>query len=53
TFLFGGLVAPLVGMGGENTALPMGIVIAAAEIGAIAIYFLLVRGTKIKGQRGH
>ncbi|MFS0591556.1 multidrug effflux MFS transporter [Cytobacillus horneckiae] len=53
TFLLGGLVAPLVGMGGENTALPMGIVIAAAEIGAIAIYFLLVRGTKIKGQRGH
>ncbi|AJS60490.1 multidrug effflux MFS transporter [Paenibacillus sp. IHBB 10380] len=44
-FLFGGIVAPLVGIGGENTALPMGIIIAIADIGALLIYLLMI-GTK-------
>ncbi|KMY50371.1 multidrug effflux MFS transporter [Peribacillus loiseleuriae] len=42
TFLFGGIVAPFVGIGGENTALPLGIIIATAEVGALVIYFVLV-----------
>ncbi|MFJ7975534.1 multidrug effflux MFS transporter [Peribacillus sp. NPDC096379] len=42
TFLFGGIVAPFVGIGGENTALPMGIIIAIADVGALVIYFVLV-----------
>ncbi|PIH60937.1 multidrug effflux MFS transporter [Paenibacillus sp. LK1] len=48
TFLFGGIVAPLVGLGGEGTAVPMGIVIACADLGALLIYFLMVS----KGKRG-
>lgn len=44
-FLFGGIVAPLVGIGGENTALPMGIIIAITDIGALLIYILMI-GTK-------
>ncbi|TDG00455.1 multidrug effflux MFS transporter [Paenibacillus piri] len=43
SFIFGGLVAPLVGLGGGATAAPMGIVIAGAEIGAVLSYLLLVR----------
>ncbi|MFC4778423.1 multidrug effflux MFS transporter [Paenibacillus sp. GCM10023252] len=46
TYLFGGVVAPLVGLGGEGTALPMGLVIAGAELGAVLCYMALV------GQRG-
>ncbi|MDQ0273791.1 multidrug effflux MFS transporter [Cytobacillus purgationiresistens] len=46
TFLLGGLVAPLVGIGGEDSALAMGIVIACAEIAALSIYFILVRGAR-------
>lgn len=37
-FISGALVAPLVGIGGSNTALPMGIVIALCEIGAVLCY---------------
>ena len=48
TFLFGGIVAPLVGLGGEGTAVPMGIVIACADLGALLIYFVMV----YKGKRG-
>ncbi|MFD0677859.1 MULTISPECIES: multidrug effflux MFS transporter [unclassified Paenibacillus] len=43
SFIFGGIVAPLVGLGGEGTAVPMGIVIASAEIGAVLCYWTLVR----------
>ncbi|MDR3543003.1 MAG: multidrug effflux MFS transporter [Desulfosporosinus sp.] len=41
SFVIGAIVAPLVGLGGGNTAVPMGIVIAVAEIGAILCYALL------------
>ncbi|ULO10180.1 multidrug effflux MFS transporter [Paenibacillus sp. 19GGS1-52] len=44
--LLGGCVAPLVGLGGGETALPMAIVIAAAGICSILSYKLLVRGGK-------
>lgn len=43
SFTFGGLMAPLVGLGGSANALPMGIWIAAAELGAVACYVLLIK----------
>ncbi|WP_026074592.1 multidrug effflux MFS transporter [Brevibacillus massiliensis] len=43
SFIFGGLVAPLVGLGGSETAVPMGIVIASAEICSILCFFTLGR----------
>ena len=43
SFVFGGLMAPLVGIGGSHTALPMGITIAVAETAAVLSYFFLVR----------
>lgn len=45
-FMFGALVAPLVGLGGSHTALPMGIVIASCHIGAIIIYMVMVYRTQ-------
>jgi len=42
--LLGGGVAPLVGLGGGETAIPMAVVIAAAGICSITAYGLLVRG---------
>ncbi|KQY94923.1 MFS transporter [Paenibacillus sp. Root52] len=52
TFLFGGIVAPLVGLGGEGTAVPMGIVILCADLGAVLIYLMMVRKTS-KRQVAH
>ncbi|MGE6227009.1 multidrug effflux MFS transporter [Paenibacillus chitinolyticus] len=43
SFIFGGLVAPLVGIAGSGTAVPMGIVIAAADVGAILCYYFMVK----------
>ncbi|MFJ8415657.1 Bcr/CflA family multidrug efflux MFS transporter [Bacillus paramycoides] len=40
-YIFGALVAPLVGIGGSNTALPMGIVIALCEVGAVLCYIFM------------
>lgn len=52
TFLFGGIVAPLVGLGGEGTAVPMGIVIACADLGALLIYFVMVgKNGKRQGEK--
>ncbi|TGE32240.1 Bcr/CflA family efflux MFS transporter [Desulfosporosinus sp. Sb-LF] len=44
SLLIGAIVAPLVGLGGSNTAVPMGIVIAVTEVGAILSYAILRRG---------
>ncbi|WP_145048417.1 multidrug effflux MFS transporter [Paenibacillus xylanexedens] len=52
TFMFGGIVAPLVGLGGEGTAVPMGIVILCADLGAVLIYLMMVRKTS-KRQMAH
>ncbi|GIP32118.1 multidrug effflux MFS transporter [Paenibacillus sp. J2TS4] len=46
SIIFGALVAPLVGLGGEATAIPMGIVIACADIGSIVCYFVLIHRKK-------
>jgi len=43
SFVIGAAFAPLVGLGGGNTAVPMGIVIAASEGGAILSYLILRR----------
>ncbi|ANN35544.1 Bcr/CflA family drug resistance efflux transporter [[Bacillus thuringiensis] serovar konkukian] len=40
-YILGALVAPLVGIGGSNTALPMGIVIALCETGAILCFIFM------------
>lgn len=40
-YISGALVAPLVGIGGSNTALPMGIVIALCEAGAVLCFIFM------------
>lgn len=42
-YLFGGLAAPLVGLGASNTALPLGIITATSAVGAIAVFLTLTR----------
>ncbi|ULL18603.1 MFS transporter [Paenibacillus sp. H1-7] len=46
SFISGGVVAPLVGLGGGETAVPMGIVIAAADIAAMLCYVVMIRRKK-------
>ncbi|WNC12443.1 multidrug effflux MFS transporter [Brevibacillus brevis] len=43
SFIGGGIVAPLVGIGGSSTAVPMGVVMAAATIGSTLCYLLMIR----------
>jgi DHA1 family bicyclomycin/chloramphenicol resistance-like MFS transporter len=45
-FILGAAVAPLVGLAGDRNALPMGIVIAVANAGAVLCYLFFVRGTR-------
>ncbi len=47
-FLLGSLAAPLAGIGGEHTAIPMGIVIFFGSFLAFLSYFVLARKTSIK-----
>lgn len=51
SFIIGGIAAPLVGLGGSGTAMPLGIVILAAEAGAVLCYMLLLRPAAVKGRR--
>jgi len=44
SLVIGGCMAPLVGISGSYTAVPMGIIIAIAESGAVLSYFFLVKG---------
>lgn len=46
TFVIGGLVAPLVGLGGSGTAVPLGVMIAVLELGAIVCFFTLARSKR-------
>jgi MFS transporter, DHA1 family, multidrug resistance protein len=41
-YLVGGLAAPLVGLGGEDTAVPLGVVAGSASAGACLVFALLV-----------
>lgn len=43
SFLFGGIVAPLVGLGGEETALPMASIMLVMVLGALLSYWLAVK----------
>lgn len=43
SFIIGGLIAPLVGLGGSETAVPLGIIIALMEVGAILSFVTLTR----------
>jgi DHA1 family bicyclomycin/chloramphenicol resistance-like MFS transporter len=43
SFVFGGIAAPLVGVAGNDSDLPLGIVVAVAEAGAVLSYVLLAR----------
>lgn len=43
TFVIGGLVAPLVGLGGNQTAVPLGIIIFIMELGAVLCFILLAQ----------
>jgi len=47
-FLIGSLAAPLVGVAGEYTAVPMGILIFAASVLAFLSYYVLVRKGSVK-----
>lgn len=46
SFISGGIVAPLVGIGGSTTAVPMGVVIAVSTICAVLSYLLLIRSRR-------
>jgi DHA1 family bicyclomycin/chloramphenicol resistance-like MFS transporter len=41
-YLVGGVAAPLVGLGGEDTAVPLGVVAGSASTGACLVFALLV-----------
>jgi len=41
--LLGGLISPLSGLGGSETAVPIGVVIAACSAGALLCYLLTIR----------
>jgi DHA1 family bicyclomycin/chloramphenicol resistance-like MFS transporter len=43
SYLFGAIAAPIAGISGSDTALPLGITIATAEICAVFCYVLLIR----------
>jgi DHA1 family bicyclomycin/chloramphenicol resistance-like MFS transporter len=43
SFITGGILAPFAGIAGKQTAVPMGLIIAAAETSALLCYFFLVR----------
>ena len=47
SFIFGGVMAPLVGIAGSHTAIPMGITIAVAETAAVLSYLVLVKPGKL------
>lgn len=47
-FLLGAVVSPLVGIAGEGTAVPLGIIILVTSAAAVLSYFLLVK----KGSKG-
>ncbi|MNI61969.1 bicyclomycin/multidrug efflux system [compost metagenome] len=41
-FVLGALVAPIVGIAGEDTAVPLGLTLLGTSIVAVVTYFLLV-----------
>ncbi|CAG7609544.1 Bicyclomycin resistance protein [Paenibacillus solanacearum] len=47
-FLLGAVVSPLVGIAGESTAVPLGVIILTTSAAAMLSYFLLVKRSSIK-----
>lgn len=45
-FLLGAVAAPLVGIAGEHTAVPLGVILLASSTAAMIVYFLLVRNKR-------
>jgi MFS transporter, DHA1 family, multidrug resistance protein len=52
-FVLGSLTAPLVGIAGAYTGVPMGVIIFCASFLAFLSYFVLVRKASFKNQRSH
>lgn len=50
-YILGAAVAPLVGLGGENNALPMGIVITLANMIAVLSYLFMVKPIIARSER--
>ncbi len=49
-YIAGALVAPLVGLAGEHTAVPLGLVVAGASVSAgLVFWFLVVRTLRARG----
>lgn len=48
SFVIGAIAAPMVGLGGSHTALPMGIVIAASSIIAVLFYVFMARRGSVR-----
>ncbi|MCR2807548.1 multidrug effflux MFS transporter [Paenibacillus soyae] len=46
-FLLGAVVAPLVGIAGEDTAVPLGVILLLSSTVAILAYFLLVKSKRV------
>jgi MFS transporter, DHA1 family, multidrug resistance protein len=51
-FLVGGIAAPLVGLGGQDTAVPMGVVIASCSVAGLLSWLLLVRPGRARPSAG-
>jgi DHA1 family bicyclomycin/chloramphenicol resistance-like MFS transporter len=47
-FILGGSVAPIVGIAGSSSAVPMGVVVSACSLGAMLCYLFLVKFNKTK-----
>lgn len=52
-YILGAAVAPLVGLSGENNALPMGIVITSANMIAVLSYLFIVKPINARRERPH
>lgn len=48
SLIFGAMVAPLTGIGGNSTAVPMAVVIGVVDVGAVGCYLLLQRNRRGK-----
>ncbi|AIC93507.1 multidrug effflux MFS transporter [Shouchella lehensis] len=45
-FVIGAITAPLVGIAGEDTAVPMGVIMFLSSVSALAAFYLLAKGGK-------
>ncbi len=50
SFLLGGILAPIVGIAGSANALPMGVIIAVTDLGALICYFVMIRRYEESGE---